>query len=134
MDVLFLIGRVVFGGFFLFNGINHVINLQMMTAYAASQRVPAPRAMVLVTGAMLVAGGGAIVLGILPVLGAWLLVIFLVAAAVTMHAFWSEQDESAQQAQMVQFLKNLALAGAALMVSTVDEWRWAIWDTQWPVG
>jgi uncharacterized membrane protein YphA (DoxX/SURF4 family) len=62
------------------------------------------------------------------------LVICLVAAAVTMHAFWREQDENARQAQMVQFLKNLALAGAALMVSAVDEWRWAIWDNQWPVG
>jgi uncharacterized membrane protein YphA (DoxX/SURF4 family) len=46
MDVLFAIGRIVFGGFFLFNGINHFANPQMMTAYAASQRVPALRAMV----------------------------------------------------------------------------------------
>ena len=63
MDVHFLIGRVVCGGFFLFNRINHVIKLQMMTAYAASQRVPFPRAMVLVTGVMLVAGGASMLLG-----------------------------------------------------------------------
>lgn len=134
MDVVFVIGRIVFGGFFLFNGISHFASLQMMAAYAASQRVPAAQAMVVVTGAMLVAGGVSMMLGILPVVGAWLLVIFLVAAAVTMHAFWREQDENARQAQMVQFLKNLALAGAALMVSAVDEWPWAIWDNQWPLG
>jgi uncharacterized membrane protein YphA (DoxX/SURF4 family) len=133
MDVLFLVGRIVFGGFFLFNGANHFLNSKMMTAYAASQRVPAARVMVLMTGAMLLAGGASMVLGILPVVGAWLLVVFLVAAAVTMHAFWREHDESVRQAQMVQFLKNLALAGAALMISATDEWRWAIWANQWPV-
>jgi putative oxidoreductase len=42
------------------------------------------------------------------------LVIFLVPTAVMMHPFWKETDAGAKQMEMVQFAKDLSLAGAAL--------------------
>ena len=47
-------------------------------------------------------------------LGATLLVILLVPTAMMMHAFWKETDAGAQQMEMVQFTKDISLAGAAL--------------------
>ena len=47
---------------------------------------------------------------------ALLLVAFLLPAAVLMHGFWKETDAQARQMEMVQFMKDAGLAGAALML------------------
>ena len=44
MKTPFLIGRLIFGGFFLYNGINHIKQRQMLSQYAASKKVPQPEA------------------------------------------------------------------------------------------
>ena len=46
MRSLFVLGRAIFGGYFLYNGINHFINESMMSQYAASKGVAAPDAAV----------------------------------------------------------------------------------------
>ena len=43
MQYLFLAGRVLYGGFFLLAGIDHFRRVDMMTPYAASKGLPAPR-------------------------------------------------------------------------------------------
>lgn len=122
MDWLFLLGRIVFGGFFLFNGVNHFALLGAMAQYAGSKRVPAPKAAVAVTGVLLLLGGLGVLLGVYPRVAASLLIVFLLPTSVIMHDFWTEQDAQARQLQMTQFLKNLALAGASLILLTVDAW------------
>lgn len=114
MELLATLGRVVFGLFFAFNGLNHFLRLAGMTEYARAFGVPAPRLAVIVTGLMLLLGGLGFVLDVQRAVAAWLLVVFLVAAAFTMHAFWKLDDPMQQANQMAHFLKNLALAGAAL--------------------
>jgi len=47
--------------------------------------------------------------------GAWLLIGFLVSAALVMHDFWAAEDAQVRQTEMAQFMKNVALAGAALV-------------------
>jgi len=51
------------------------------------------------------------------VLGAWLIVVFLVPVTFTMHAFWAVQDPMMHQFQMAMFMKNIALLGAALLIT-----------------
>lgn len=58
MKPLFLIGRILFGGFVLYNGINHFRRRKNLAQYAGSKHVPAPQAGVVISGLMLVAGGG----------------------------------------------------------------------------
>jgi putative oxidoreductase len=41
-NVLFLIGRILFGGYFIYNGYNHLKNLSMMSGYAKTKGVPFP--------------------------------------------------------------------------------------------
>ena len=57
MKVPFLIGRILFGSFFVYNGLNHLRNRHMMAHYAAEKHVPKPEAGVVLTGAMMIAGG-----------------------------------------------------------------------------
>lgn len=113
MELLLLIGRILFGGFFIMSGINHFSNLEMMTGYAGSKNVPAPQVAVIVTGAMLVLGGLAVLTGLFAVLGLWLLVLFLVPTSLIMHNFWAIRDPQQRMAEQVNFLKNIALIGAA---------------------
>lgn len=126
MDWAFLVGRIVFGLFFVFNGINHFANVRALSMYAASKGVPAPQAAVIVTGIMLLLGGASVATGYQPVIGNILLIVFLVPVAFWMHNFWAETDPMARANQMAHFLKNLALAGAALALLGVP--------TPWPLS
>ena len=116
MDVIILIGRILFGGFFLMSGINHFTKLEAMTGYAKYKKLPAAKLGVLISGLMLVLGGIYIILGFYADLGALLLAIFLVLAAVIFHNFWAETDATAKQTEMMAFMKDIALAGGALIV------------------
>jgi uncharacterized membrane protein YphA (DoxX/SURF4 family) len=55
-------------------------------------------------------------LGVYPVVGIILLIIFLLGVSVQMHAFWKIDDAQAKQADMINFTKNMALVGALLMM------------------
>ena len=116
MDLIIVIGRILFGGFFLMSGINHFTKLEAMTGYAKYKKLPAAKLGVLISGLMLVIGGITIILGYYADLGALLLAIFLVFAAVIFHNFWKETDATAKQNEMLGFMKDIALAGAALIL------------------
>lgn len=62
------------------------------------------------------------ILGLLPILGLWLLILFLAPTSVMMHNFWSISDAQQRAAEQVNFLKNVALIGAtlALMYGATD--------------
>lgn len=113
---ILLVGRVIFSVFFLMSGYNHLTKLDMMTQYAASQGLPAPKLGVVISGLMLLAGGLSFLLGYKVRWGALVLVVFLVSAAVTMHKFWGVADPMMAQGQFINFWKNIVIAGALLMI------------------
>lgn len=119
MGTLFLIGRVLLGGFFLFNAFNHFKKLTGYIGYAQSKGIPHPKIVVITTGVMLAIGGLSILLGVFIVLGMWLLVLFLLGTTFTMHKFWKETDPGVRAGEMTQFMKNMALIGALLMLSAL---------------
>jgi uncharacterized membrane protein YphA (DoxX/SURF4 family) len=120
-STIFLIGRLLLGGFFLYNGFNHFKMITMMSGYAQSKGIPSPKAAVAFSGMLLVVGGLSILLGIYPTVGAIALVLFLVPVTFMMHAFWKVQDAQMKMGEMVNFTKNLALLGAALMLLSIPE-------------
>lgn len=116
MDVVVLIGRLLFSALFLVSAVNHFTNTDAMSGYAQSRGVPAARAAVLAGGVLLLLGGLSVLLGVWPDLGALLLAVFLIPTAVLMHGFWKETDPQARQMEQIQFSKDTALAGASLML------------------
>lgn len=126
MDVLLLIGRIAYALIFIASGImGHLVGLDGTSQYAASKGLNNARMMVMVSGVMILVGGLFIALGLWMDLGAILLIIFLVSAMFLIHTFWKIDDEMESQMTMTHFMKDLALAGAALMLlgfmSLVDE-------------
>lgn len=130
MKAAFLIGRLVFGGFFLYNGINHLKERKSLGQFAGSKNVPMPEVAVAATGVALIAGGASILLGVKPKLGAAAIAGFLVGVSPVMHNFWSVQDPNQRMNEMVHFSKNMALLGSALALMGMDE----PWPASIPVG
>jgi uncharacterized membrane protein YphA (DoxX/SURF4 family) len=116
MDVVFLIGRILFGALFLATGMAHLTDKGAMAGYAESKGVKPGRLAVLLSGVVILASGLMIILGLWIDLAAILLALFLLSTALVMHNFWTISDEGERQNEMVQSLKDLALCGGALML------------------
>ncbi len=92
MKAPFLIGRLIFGGYFIYNGINHFKQTETIAQYAGAKKVPRPREAVMATGAMMLLGG-------------------------TRRA----EDPNQRMNDMINFTKNLALMGGAAALMAVEE-------------
>src|SRR3972149_1161261 len=126
MDIVYLIGRIVLAIYFLFNAMNHLTKVQMMAGSAGSQGVPLPNLAVVGTGVQLAVGGVMLLLGWYVWIGALILIAFLVPVALIMHNFWAVKDPQMSMMDMGQFMKNMAIASALLMVlaySNATEWN-----------
>jgi len=121
MKAPFLIGRALLGGFFLYNGINHFRQADALAAYAKSKNIPAAKAGVIASGAMLTFGGTSLILGVKPKLGIAAIIGFLAGVSPLMHDFWNMEDPQQRQNDMINFSKNLALAAGALALAGVEE-------------
>jgi putative oxidoreductase len=121
MKAPFLIGRLIFGGFFLYNGINHFRQRKMMAQYAGAKKIPKPDAAVIATGVALTVGGASVLLGIKPKLGTLAIIGFLGGVSPLIHNFWKDEDPGERMHNMVDFTKNMALLGSALALMGVEE-------------
>lgn len=115
MSVLILIGRILFSVLILSSAVGHLTKTNDMAAYAKHKGVPMAWAAVFGGGILLALGGISVLFGIWADLGSLLLVLFLIPTAVMMHPFWKEAAGQGRMMEQIQFNKDLALGGAALM-------------------
>ncbi|NBN97455.1 MAG: DoxX family protein, partial [Actinobacteria bacterium] len=116
MDIVMIIGRVLFALMFLAGGLNHFTKSNDMVGYAQFKKVPAAKAAVLLSGVVLVLGGLSVILGIYADLGSLALAVALLVMALKMHDFWAQTDPQAKQTETIAFFKNVSMAGAALFM------------------
>jgi uncharacterized membrane protein YphA (DoxX/SURF4 family) len=114
VDILEIVGRVLFSLIFIGSAFGHFKNADGMAGYAKSKGLPAPKLTVQVSGLVLLVGGVLTIIG--NPLGLIALIIFLVPTAIIMHPFWKETDAMAKMGEQTAFLKDIALAGAALVI------------------
>lgn len=119
MELLFLLGRLLFGGYFVLSGINHFSKFEGMVGYAKSKNVPLPETSVAVSGLAIILGGLGILLGMYVPWSVGLIVLFLLAVSFKMHNFWAVSDPQMKMGDTVNFLKNMALIGAALLTLSI---------------
>jgi uncharacterized membrane protein YphA (DoxX/SURF4 family) len=125
--ILLLIGRIIFGIYWLNVAYSHFKNSAMLAGYAQSKGVKAPKTGVIGSGILALLGGLSILLGAWPRIGIALLVIFLIGVTLRIHNYWTITDPHAKQMDKVQFMKNVAIIGALLMVFAVAlPWTWSI--------
>lgn len=125
------VGRVLFGLIFVLAAPGHFSAGTI--AYAASQGVPLATVAVPVAGIISLVGGLSVALGFRTRIGAWLLAVFLVPVTLFMHRFWGIPDPMMAQNQMVHFLKNLSMLGAALYLAWAGAGPVSL-DARRPIG
>ncbi|MCX4626575.1 MULTISPECIES: DoxX family protein [unclassified Streptomyces] len=116
MDVLVLIGRLLFIGLFAASGVNHLTQTKAMAGYAASRGLPLAVPATVASGLAMLVGAVSVGVGLWADIGALLLAAFSFSVAVLMHGFWAEKDPQAKMMEQVQFFKDVSLGGAALVM------------------
>jgi putative oxidoreductase len=117
-------GRLLFVLIFLMAGPNHFAS--QTVAFAASQGVPLASIAVPLSGVIAILGGLSILLGYRTRIGAWLIVVFLAVVTPMLHKFWTVTDPMMHQMQLVMFMKNVAMLGAALFISQIGAGPWSL--------
>lgn len=114
--VILLLGRVGIGSLYLTSGINHGLDLALLTHFMGVLPGPAS-AWAMLAATIEVVSGAAMVLGFRTRDFALLLVVFNLCAAVIGHPWWSiVGDAAARWGQFIHFWKDIGLAGGALLV------------------
>ncbi|HEX5404900.1 MAG TPA: DoxX family protein [Pseudonocardiaceae bacterium] len=116
MDIVILVGRILFGAVFFGGALGHFTNTAAMSAYTESMGLRPGRLFVIASGLWQLAGAALVVLGVWADLGALMLAVFVVSAAVTMHRFWSAGDAETKMTEQIHFNKDISLAGGALIL------------------
>jgi putative oxidoreductase len=114
--LILLLGRVCIGSLYLMSGINHWLDLALLTHFMTG--LPGSvNAWAMLAATIEVVSGAAMVLGFRTRDFALLLVLFNLCAAVIGHPYWSiTNDATARWAQFIHFWKDIGLAGGALFV------------------
>lgn len=112
-----IMARVMLCGIFILDAVGSKIpnfdeNLQRM------RTTPMPYPQILLVGAVvcLISGSVAVMLGFKARFGAFLLLAFLFPATLFFHNFWALTDPRAREMQLHEFLKNISMAGALLLI------------------
>lgn len=113
----------------MMNGINHFMNVDALAGYAASKKVPMPKVAVLFTGLLLFLGGLWVATGAYVEIGVFELALFLIPTSFIMHDFWNDTDPMQKMINKTNFMKNMALLGAAFMLLQIPVnpallWGW----------
>lgn len=115
MDIVLLVGRILFVYIFISSGIGHIRKRKMMAGYAGQMGLPAPGLFVPLTGIQLLLGSAMILLGVWADAGALLIALFLLPTAFVVHPYWKKDDPQERQGDMIHFQKDIALLGATLI-------------------
>lgn len=118
MNALAPIGRLLFSFIFILSGLNHFLQFETTKSYTAAAGLPFPGPATLVSGLVLLLGGLSVLLGYHARVGALLLAGFLLLSGLTVHAFWRYPDPMMAADQQIHFLKNLSMAGGALLLAS----------------
>ncbi len=109
-------GQLIFGGFFLYTGVSHIMNFKAMVAFNESRKVPLPEASMAASILLLIVGGSLVMLRIYAQIGLILLFLFLIPATFFIHDFWNMTDPKKKRDEFISFTMNIGLMGAILLL------------------
>ncbi len=101
---------------FIVAGLRKLLAFGMTVGYFAKLGIPMPE--VVVAGSILIELGGSLLLvvGYRPLVVASVMAAFTIGSALIAHRFWIVSDPQVYSAQLNNFLKNVSIVGAFLMV------------------
>jgi putative oxidoreductase len=110
-----LVGRILIAAIFLISGYGKIAGFDGVVGYIGSKGLPEPHILAILTIALELGGGVLLVLGYKV---RWVAIVFflwLIPTTYIFHRFWGI-DAAQVQAQQINFLKNVSIMGAFLML------------------
>lgn len=114
-NALWLVGRILVAAIFIQSGWGKLMDLGGFGAMLDGAGLPLSSVLAPIGAVVEFVGGLAILLGLGTRYAALALIVFTALATLIAHRFWTYPVEQ-QQAQMVQFTKNVAIIGGFLFV------------------
>jgi putative oxidoreductase len=121
-DLLILVARIFIGSLFLWAGATKVVHWKGSAEYMHLKKMPTtllPAAIL-----MQIVGGLSVLLGFEARVGALLLIVYMIPAAIKMHDFWNLQGD-ARTTQKNMFMKDVAVLGGLLIFLVTGAGRFA---------
>ncbi len=115
---LALIARILLAAIFISAGLSKLGGFAGTVSYIASRGLPVPELVAVLTIAVEVLGGIAIVIGYKVRIAGLLLASFTLLAAFIFHNFWPVPADQAY-VQNIMFMKNLSMAGGLLLLTVL---------------
>ncbi|OGL40261.1 MAG: DoxX family protein [Candidatus Schekmanbacteria bacterium RIFCSPHIGHO2_02_FULL_38_11] len=106
-----LIGRILISQIFLASGFEKIMNFEGTQKYMASFGMPFTAFFAICAIVLEIGGGLSVLLGYKARIGAVLLVVFLIPTTLIFHTNFADQM------QVIQFMKNLAILGGLFVVA-----------------
>ncbi|PBC07146.1 DoxX family protein [Mesorhizobium sp. WSM3859] len=107
-----LLGRILLAVIFLLSGFGKLTAISGTAAYFGALGLPVPTVTAVLVGLIELLGGLAVLIGFQTRIVAWVLAIFTIATGLVAHTGWADQM------QMIQFLKNLAITGGFVLLAS----------------
>ena len=111
-SVTILLGRILLAVIFLLSGFGKLTAIAGTAGYFGSLGLPLPTVTAIVVGLIELLGGLAILVGFQTRTVAWVLALFTIATGLVAHMNWADQM------QMINFLKNLAITGGFIVLAS----------------
>ena len=113
---LALTARILFVSYFISMGSSHLLNFREHARLLERKGVPLPRAATLLTVIMMVGGSLFFLFDPRSWVGCALLFGIIFPAPFFLHKFWREQDSYMRLSEFAHMVKDLSLAGAAILL------------------
>ena len=110
-------GRVLLGLYFLVPGVLKILGFAGMLAYMTQHGVPFTVPLLVLTIALQVGGGLALIVGWQTKLAAFLLAGLTLLICVFMHDFWNVYPGTDQAHETQNFIKNLGIFAGLLLLA-----------------
>lgn len=115
---LSVVGRLLFVTYFISMGLSHLLNFTEHSALLKRKGVPLPEATTILTVVMMVGGGLFVLFDWDSWIGPALLFGIIFPAPFFLHKFWNETDSYMRLSEFAHLVKDLSLAGAAILIFT----------------
>lgn len=110
------LGRLLLCLIFVMSAIGKLADWAPPAQMIADKGLPAPDAFLAIAVALELIGGISVLVGFQARWGAVALLLFLVPVSLIMHNFWAIEDPGQRMGQMINFMKNVSIAGGVLFV------------------
>jgi putative oxidoreductase len=115
-----LLGRLLLALIFLLSGFQKLAGFEGTVAFMAAEGLPFPLLAAIVALIVECLGGVALVIGYQTPLVGLVMAVWCIATALVAHSDFSNQD------QMINFLKNVAMAGGFLQLVAFGAGGWSL--------